>query len=305
MKRLGVAAALMLAWATPVCGATPQAQGPLYPGPAAGSEGWTFERTVVERDGNRSVYNTREPQYQLYLPEPAAATGAAVVMLPGGGMRVLGLGRETDREIDSFLAHGVAVILVEYRTLQLSPEEVARMSAAPPANAPPPRFPHLEIVNGNANPAKGDARMAALLQLAVADARAALKMAHVRAAEWHLDPDRIGVVGTSAGGGVGFGALLANAPADEKPDFLISIFGPSLQDVAVPAKAPPLFLVTEADHGPVTDGLLAVYSIWKAAGQRAELHVYDVPVFSMTVDLWGKRLFDWMAEQRIIGDGKP
>ena len=62
--------------------------------------------------------------------------------------------------------------------------------------------------------------------------------------------------------------------------------------------------MTEADHGPVTDGLLAIYSIWKAAGQRAELHVYDVPVFSMSVDLWGKRLFDWMAEQHIIVGGK-
>jgi acetyl esterase/lipase len=127
---------------------------------------------------------------------------------------------------------------------------------------------------------------------------------HDRSAEWHLDTHRIGVIGTSAGGGVGFGALLAGALADAKPDFLISIFGPALQDVAALADAPPLFLVTEGDHGPVTDGLLAIFSIWKAAGQRAELHVYDVPVFSMSVDLWGGRLFEWMAEQHIIPEGK-
>jgi len=125
-------------------------------------------------------------------------------------------------------------------------------------------------------------------------------MLHRRAGELGLDPDRIGVIGTSAGGGVAFGAMLADAPAETKPDFFISIFGPSLQDVHVPAPAPPLFLVTEADHGPVTDGLLAVFSIWKAADEKVELHVYEVPNFSMTVDLWGPRLFAWMAERGFL-----
>jgi len=69
-------------------------------------------------------------------------------------------------------------------------------------------------------------------------------------------------------------------------------------DIQVPADdAAPLFLVTEANHGPVTDGLLAIFSIWKDAGQPVELHVYEVPNFSMTVELWGPRLFDWMREQ--------
>ena len=138
---------------------------------------------------------------------------------------------------------------------------------------------------------------------ATADAQEALQLLHANAKEWNIDPDRIGIIGTSAGGGVGFSALLADAPSEQRPDFLISIFGPSLQDIPAPEEgAPPLFLVTEADHGPVTDGLLAAFSIWKHAGQRAELHVYDVPNFSMTVDLWGPRLFDWMHEQDILPD---
>ena len=274
---------------------------PLYEGRAQGSEGWTQPRTVVQRGDRRSVYNTTEPVYEVHLPRPERASGAAVVMLPGGGLRTLGTGADLYDEIDALVARGVAVVLLEYRTLQLKPEDIERASAPPPPNAPPMRFPQLEIVNGNANPAPGDAALDEVLDLATRDAQAALRLVHDHAAEWHVDPDRIGVMGTSAGGGVAFGTLLANAPDREKPDFLISIYGPSLQDITAPADAAaPLFLVTEADHGPVTDGLLAAFSIWKRAGHRAELHVYEVPNFSMTVELWGPRLFDWMEERGIL-----
>ena len=58
--------------------------------------------------------------------------------------------------------------------------------------------------------------------------------------------------------------------------------------------------MTEGDHGPVTDGLIDAFRIWKEADQHVELHVYDVPNFSMTVDLWGERLFDWMRERAIL-----
>lgn len=277
---------------------------PLYPGGAPGSENWDQPRTVAGEGERRSVFNTSQPVYEVHLPRPERASGAAVVMLPGGGLQTLGVGAGLYDEIDALVGQGIAVLLLEYRTLQLPPEVIARASAPRPANAPPMRFPALEIRNGNANPSPDDPALAQVLEFATADAQTALGLLHRNAAEWNIDPDRIGVMGTSAGGGVAFGALLADAPPQERPDFLVSIFGPSLQDIAAPAEeAPPLFLVTEADHGPVTDGLLAAFSIWKSAGHRAELHVFEVPNFSMTVDLWGPRLFDWMREQNILPGG--
>jgi hypothetical protein len=251
-----------------------------------------------------------QPRFELFLPDAGKASGAAVLMLPGGGLRVLGVGEGTDAEIDAFLDHGVAVMLLEYRTRQLSADELRQATQPPPprpagAPAPPPmRFSRLEIRNGNANPAPGDRELAQVLEFATDDARHALAMLHRRASEWGLDPGRIGAIGTSAGGGVAFGAVFAQAPPEEKPDFLVSIFGPSLQDAVLPDRAPPLFLVTEADHGPVTDGLLALFPIWKQAGQKVELHVYEVPNFSMTVGLWGPRLFDWMVERGILEGGR-
>ena len=303
MRRLAalLAAALMLAAPAAALG---QAV-PLYDGPAPGSHGWDQPRTVVARGQGVSVYNTSQPVYTLHLPPPDRATGAGLVMLPGGGLRVLGMGADLDAEVAALVARGVAVMVLEYRTLQFTPEELARLTAPPPPpadpSAAPPRFPRMTIVNGNANPAPGDPRLAQVLSLATDDAQASLALLHANADAWHLDPDRIGVMGTSAGGGVAFGALMDRAaPADQQPDFLISIYGPALQDVATWQGAPPLFMAVEAEHGAVTDGLIEVFRIWNAEYQSAELHIYQVPNFSMTVDLWGPRLFDWMEEQAII-----
>jgi len=274
---------------------------PLYDNPAEGSESWIYERQVIESGEQRTIYNTIEPVYEVHLPSSDNATGAAVVMLPGGAMRWLTVSPDTSAQIETLLAQGIAVVLLEYRTLQMTPEEIERRSTPPPADAPPTVFPKMEIRNGNANPSPDDPALNEVLRLATEDAHAALRLVHENAQQWKINPDRIGVIGTSAGGGVGFSALMADAPEEEKPDFLVSIFGPSLVDIQAPADdAAPLFLVTEANHGPVTDGLLAIFSIWKDAGQPVELHVYEVPNFSMTVELWGPRLFDWMREQGIL-----
>jgi len=280
--------------------AAPPLSGELYPGGAPGSEDWHEPRLVTECRGSVSIYNTSQPRYHIYLPDPDTASGAAVLMLPGGGLRVLGVGDEANAQVKAFLGRGVAVMMLEYRTRQLPAESLPITCAAPVEGAPPIRFPKMAIRNGNANPAPDDPEGQEILSLATADAQAALRMLHRYAPDWRIDPDRIGVIGTSAGGGVAFGSLLADAPAEARPDFLISIFGPALQDVIAPAEAPPLFLVTESDHGPVTDGLLALFSIWKDAGHKVELHIYEVPNFSMTVDLWGPRLFAWMEESGIL-----
>ncbi len=85
--------------------------------------------------------------------------------------------------------------------------------------------------------------------------------------------------------------------SDASPDFLVSLYGPSLQDVNVPAHAPPLFIAVGSTHFNVTNGCLALFAAWKAAGKPAEIHVYDrvSAGFGMTkrglpVDSWTDRL---------------
>lgn len=286
-----------LAMSLPAC--AQDWSGRLYEGKAPGGEGWEQPFTVRKRGNEEARYNVVDPKVEVYLPDPAKRTGAAVVMLPGGGLRVLGIDDDTRTTIARFLDEGIAVILSEYRTRQLSAKEIETAEVPRPAGAPPMRFPKLDIRNANANPAPDDAELGEVLRLAVMDGQQALRLTRARAAEWNIDPDRVGMIGTSAGGGVAFGAMMANA-AGATPDFIISIFGPALQDVTVPADAPPLFLVTETPHGPVTDGLLALAQMWKDSEKPVELHMYDVPNFSMRVTLWGDRLFDWMRERGIL-----
>lgn len=271
----------------------------LYDGPAPGSQDWSEPLVVHPTDGGEDRYNTTEPRLQVFLPEPDKADGAAIVMLPGGGLRMLGMGGDMHDTIALLNDHGIAVIVLEYRTLQRTPEEIARATAPRPPVSGPIEFPAMEIRNANANPSPDDPALSEVLRLAVADGQAALRLVRSRAAQWRIDPDRVGMFGTSAGGGVAFGTMMAGEEG-ATPDFIISNFGPALQDIVVPEDALPLFLITEAWHGPVTDGLVALFQMWIAEREPAELHVYDVSNFTMTPDLWGGRLLDWMRERGLL-----
>ena len=258
----------------------------LYPGAAPGSERWTIAETVRETPGGGAIIsNVRDPSVTAYLPDPVRANGSAAIFLPGGGLRVLALGGESDAIIRRLTAEGMAIFVLKYRILQTN--------GTPPA--PPPT--HLAIRNGNANPAPGDAALGEVLTLASDDARTALGMIRANAAKWHLDPARIGMIGASAGGGVAIAAELH--PGEPRPAFLATLYGPSLMDVSVAPDAPPLFMATEADHGPVTDGLLALFSIWKGAGRPAELHVIQTP--RLDTSQWLDRFVAWLGEQHMVG----
>ena len=141
--------------------------------------------------------------------------------------------------------------------------------------------------------------------MGVADAQQALKLVRRNADAWHVDPTRVGIMGFSAGGGIAIGAALAER-SDASPDFLISLYGPSLMDVNVPAHAPPLFIAVGATHFNVTNGCLALFAAWKAAGKPAEIHVYDqvsagfgMSKRGLPVDAWIERLQEWLVARKI------
>ena len=130
----------------------------------------------------------------MYLPDVGVATGAAAVIAPGGALRVLGFDNEGVKLARWLNERGIAGFVLKYRTLQVDP-------AAP--RGPLPGMPgpgarqELVIVNANANPAPDDAALGEVLELAVADAQAALALVRSRAREWRIDPNRV-VWGVSA-----------------------------------------------------------------------------------------------------------
>jgi acetyl esterase/lipase len=305
---------LVLCAAIALCAAAPtyaQTEVRLWPNGAPGSERWSIAESVASSpSGDRVITNVSDPSLTVFLPDPRIATGAAAVIAPGGALRVLAFDNEGIKVAKWLNERGIAGFVLKYRTLQ---QDAAAPRGPLPGMPPPGTAPRdeLVIVNANANPAPGDARLNEVLGLAVADAQAAFELIRHRASEWRIDPARVGIIGFSAGGGVAIGATLA-AKAGASPDFLVSVYGPSLQDVHVPERAPPLFVAVGSMHFNVTNGCLALFEAWKAAGKPAELHVYDGVSggFGMTkrgqpVDGWTDRLHEWLVARKLTSHVNP
>jgi acetyl esterase/lipase len=277
----------------------------LWPGGAPGSEGSSHPESVVSSpSGDRVITNVSDPTLTAFLPDATRATGAAVVIAPGGALRALAFDDEGVKVAKWLNERGIAGFVLKYRTLQLDPAAPHLPVPGISGPAAPPRQ-ELAIVKANANPAPDDAALTKVLEQAVADAQAALRLVREHAGEWHVDRARVGIMGFSAGGGVSVGTALA-PKSDASPDFLVSLYGPSLQDVDVPAHAPPLFVAVGSSHFNVTNGCLALFAAWKAAGKPAEIHVYDgvsagfgMRKHGLPVDGWTDRLYEWLLERRL------
>ncbi len=277
----------------------------LWPGKAPGSESWTIrETTTTSPAGDRTLTNVSDPSVTVYHAPASAAPHPAVVVAPGGALRVLGWDNEGVKAARWLNGKGITALVLKYRTLQVQPG--GRGAAIPGLPGPGAPRQELEIRKANANPAPDDAPLTEVLHMATADAKEALRLARRNAAAWRIDPARVGIMGFSAGGGIAVGTALAER-TEASPDFLVSLYGPSLQDVDVPAHAPPLFIAVGATHFNVTNGCLALFAAWKAAGKPAEIHVYDQVSggFGMTprglpVDGWTERLLEWMVARKIV-----
>jgi acetyl esterase/lipase len=279
----------------------------LWPGKAPGSENWKIPESITERGGNRVATNVSDPTLTVFLPDAAKANGAAVVVAPGGALQALSLDSEGTQVAQWLNSKGIAAFVLKYRLRQQ--QAGGNAGGPPPAAAKPAggaQRQELTIVKGNANPAPGDAVLDEVLRMGVADAQQALKLVRKNATEWHVDPKRIGLMGFSAGGGVSVGVVVANEPG-ASADFLISVYGPSLQDVILPANAPPLFVAVGANHFNVTNGCLALFAEWKKAGKPAEIHVYDqvnggfaMSKRGLPVDSWPDRMLDWMQLHKLL-----
>jgi acetyl esterase/lipase len=288
----------------------------LWPGKAPGTEKWTVpEAVTTSPNGDRTVSNVSDPTLTVFLPDPAIATGTAVVLAPGGAMRVLGIDGNGTQVAKWLNAKGIAAFVLKYRTVQQAAGARGGAgpgagAAAPRAGGPgpaggPPQRQEMDIRNANANPEPNDAALAEAVKMAVADGQAALRLIRQNAKEWKVDPARVGIMGFSAGGGVAVGTALAGK-SDAYPDFLMSMYGPSLMDVNVPAHAPPLFIAVGSTHFNVTNGCLALFAVWKAAGKPAEIHVYDqvsagfsLAKRGLPVDGWIDRAYEWLVARHL------
>jgi acetyl esterase/lipase len=248
----------------------------LWPNGAPGSEGKTGGETLVKRDdGLRRIAGIQKPSITVHLPEKP--TGAAVLLLPGGGHQYLSIDNEGHFVAKWLAEHGVAGIVVKYR---------------------------IAPVAGSTYKVEVEA---------LRDVQRAIRLTRSRAREFHVDPDRIGVAGFSAGGqlaalaGMSFDSGEAGAadPIDRvssRPSFQGLIYPGSVgADASVPKDAPTAFLCAAFDDNGPAGAALALTQKFRDAGVIAELHLYSTGGHGfgmkdrpLPVTHWIERFHDWM-----------
>ena len=226
--------------------------------PIAAPEGDTTtakDRPVAGRPVIR-IGNVSEPTLTLYQPK-ANNTGAAIVVFPGGGYRILAIDLEGTEVCDWLTSEGITCVLLKYRV---------------PDTGPYPKS-----------------------SAALQDAQRALGIVRAHAAEWHIDPHRIGVLGFSAGGHLAaalsthFDQRLYD-PIDDsdklscRPDFAVIIYPGYLAiaeqnfapnpDIKVTDKTPPAFIVQAEDDPVHVENAVTYFMALKNAKVPAELHLY-------------------------------
>lgn len=275
---------------------------PVWPDVPPGSESWT--RTEVEYRNPRNqrmVRNVARPSLTLYKPT-APANGTGIIIAPGGGFHFLSWETEGTMLAEWLANRGVTAFVLKYRLVDTGATEqefqkknealIARLRAVKP---------------GAAGPALSE-EMTSVQKLAEADGAKAVKLVRTRAAEWGLAPNRIGIIGFSAGGRVTMGALLAADPAS-RPNFAAPVYGGTVPEgVTVPADAPPVFLLCAADDNLAALSSPATYVKWRAAGRSAELHIYSkgghgfgMQKRGLPVDGWVERFADWLGTLGMLG----
>jgi acetyl esterase/lipase len=212
--------------------------------------------------GSHFARNVTVATITPFLPDPARASRAAVVVAPGGGFRTLSMENEGWDVARALAERGVAAFVLKYR-LNQTPPDMAGFERS-----------MKEMFSGAASrpPRPDPQQMMARLAPQLADSRAAFELIRRRASEWKIDPDRIGMVGFSAG------AMLTMATALDaqgaRPAFIGNIYGP-LAPVTVPADAPPLFVALAADDPLFGNTGFGLIDSWRAAKRPAELHLYE------------------------------
>lgn len=264
---------------------------PVWPGAAPGSEAWAQKEVEFPnpRTQERMVRNVVLPTMTAFFPDPAKANGTAVVIAPGGGFRLLSWDSEGVFVAEYLKARGVAAFVLKYRLTETPVEGFDILAPAAPAQ-----------------PAAGRSTGAEVRAMAVADARQALQLVREHAAEWHINPGRIGLMGFSAGAITTMGVVM-NHTAQNRPDFAAPIYGGNTGGVAVPEDAPPLFICVADDDRMMSASSAKLYLDWKAANKSAELHVYSkgghgfgLTKHNLPVDSWIDRFRDWLDVQGLL-----
>lgn len=229
----------------------------LYEGKPSGSETWTYPEKESTKNifQTRLVYNVSEPSLTVF--QPKQPNGTALIICPGGGFHCLSIDSEGHEVAKWFAKKGVTCFVLKYRLVECKTND-----------------PGLELLSKVNWP---EEEVTEIVTLATADGLTAIEHVRRNAKELSIDPQRIGMIGFSAGGTLAV-SVAYNGTSDTRPDFLAPIYAKYdwvVDRSEVPDDLPPIFLLAATDDqlGLAADSV-EIYQKWLAAKKPAELHLY-------------------------------
>lgn len=281
---------------------------PIWPGAAPGSEKWTRKEGTTAFGNEPRVRNVVRPTLTAFLPKTGNGNGTAIIVAPGGGFRFLSWESEGTKVARWLSDRGVAAFVLKYRLVdtgatdaefQKRIQEMFRTLSRPAAGNTSGRGP------------LDDPETTQVMAMAAEDGRQAIRVVRRRASEWGIAPDRIGIIGFSAGGMVADEAALRH-DAESRPNFVGAIYGAPFGEFTVPQDAPPLFILCADDDALVARGSARLYAKWKEAGKPAELHIFakgghgfGMNHQGLPVDHWIEQFRDWLGGQGFMKPARP
>ena len=275
-------------------------------GRAPGSEDWSWrERTMPipwADTTDRVTRNVVIATLTHFKPAPGTANGTAMIIAPGGAFHFLMIDHEGHDMARRLADRGVACFVLRYRVAR-TPDDDEDLHAFRMGLRERLGRPAQDEINPPNRDFVGEPRM-----YGEADGRQAVRFVRERAAEFGVDPQRIGVAGFSAGGGVAMGAVFEYEAAT-RPDFAVAVYPAYRGGLPVPADAPPLFIVAVDDDEQVPPmSSSRLYEAWHAAGKSAELHVFASGAHGFGMrqqgtlsDAWYGLLENWISAQGLFG----
>ena len=266
-------AAIILLLVTPAALAAEPEIVPIWDHGAPGAEARVNVPEIVENTYVRSV---RNPNLTIFRADPSHANGAAVVIAPGGGHRMLVFVNEGIMPAKTLNRFGITVFVLKYR--------LAREAGS----------------------------VYSIERDAAADARRAIRWVRAHAADYGVDPHRIGLMGFSAGGELV--SMVADNPEPQRSWTLDAVdrqsARPDFQDLEIGPRA---FITAGTLDTCCEPPSIALFNQLRDAKVPVELHIFagtdhgfNVAMHNERVSIqhWPDRLFDWLSDEGWLLPGK-
>lgn len=269
----------------------------LWPASPPGEDGSIGEEKATRATDGRitGLTNISRPTITVHRPDPAKSNRLGVVVCPGGGYNMLAWDHEGEQVAAWLNSIGATAVLLKYRVPR---------RADTPKNAPP--------------------------RQALMDAQRALSLTRARADEWGIDPDRLGILGFSAGGHLAAWTSTnddkpAYEPVDDadqasrRPDFAVVIYpggivkrdsGAFASEIQVDGETPRMFIAMSNDDPVGPENAIQLYQALHRAKVPAELHIfatgghgYGMRKSDNPASAWPQRCEEWLRNQGLLTRG--